>query len=213
MCLTGVAIVLGRHSHTVRLAHIDNVPRPVLSARRFTMAAKECPLLERSAVPTHPTSSSKQTLKMGIDEIWCEASAKASEGEKAAAMPFVRALKLQHELIAQIEEEELQKLMNECRPFQKTILAELNHAAQSGPWLLALPSEPSYRLKDDEYRMAVRKRLGLLPEHSLVDESCLACHGRNTELPQLKCDPHHAKACVPQTATRLLSVTMELLAW
>jgi hypothetical protein len=154
-----------------------------------------------AAVPTHPTSSSKQTLKMGTDEIWCEASAKASEGEKAAAMPFVRALKLQHDLTAQIEERELQKLMNECRPFQRTILAELNHAPQSGAWLLALPSEPSYRLKDDEYRMAVRKRLGMLPDRSLVEECCLACHGRNTELPQLKCDPHHAEACVAQTAT------------
>ena len=39
----------------------------------------------------------------------------------------------------------------------------------------------------------------MLPHTSLRDDSCLACHGRNLHLPQLRADPHHAEACVQQT--------------
>ncbi len=82
---------------------------------------------------------------------------------------------------------------------QATILHELAHAGQSGAWLLTLPTQHGYRLRDEQYRLATRKRLGMLPDSSLVEDSCLACHGRNTELPELKRDPHHAEACVRHT--------------
>ena len=39
----------------------------------------------------------------------------------------------------------------------------------------------------------------MLPHTSLRDDSCLACHGRNLHLPQLRTGPHHAEACVQQT--------------
>ncbi len=53
---------------------------------------------------------------------------------------------------------------------------------------------------NDQYLLAVRKRLGLLPDAALLHELCTACHGRNVELPQLRCDPHHSEACLQQTA-------------
>jgi hypothetical protein len=41
----------------------------------------------------------------------------------------------------------------------------------------------------------------MLPDNSLTEAACLACHGRNRDLPQLKQDPHHAEACLQQTGT------------
>jgi len=64
---------------------------------------------------------------------------------------------------------------------------------------LTLPSQRDYRLRDDQYLLAVRKRLGLLPDSSLLHDSCLACHGRNLQLPEFKLDPHHSEACVRHT--------------
>jgi hypothetical protein len=91
-------------------------------------------------------------------------------------------------------------MLAECKPFQRTIIGELDHAAQSAAWLLTLPTQPAYRLKDDAYRLATRKRLGMLPDSSLQTDSCVACHGRNLELPQLRRDPHHAEACTQHTS-------------
>ena len=133
--------------------------------------------------------------------MWFAASIKASSGIEAAAQPFIVAQKLQRELTESIEKGIKDRLMAECRRVQRTIIGELSHAPQSGAWLLALPSQPAYRLRDEEYRMAVRKRLGMLPDAVLVDDRCLACHPRNLELPQLKVDPHHAEACLQQTGT------------
>ena len=82
--------------------------------------------------------------------------------------PFALATKLQHDMTAELEEQELAPLLADCQPFQRTIMAELIHAAASGAWLLALPTQSSYRLRNDEYELAVRKRLGMLPHNSLL---------------------------------------------
>jgi Tfp pilus assembly protein PilN len=60
---------------------------------------------------------------------------------------------------------------------QATILRELEHTSQSGAWLLTLPSQHAYRLRDEQYLLATR----------------------NLELPQFQRDPHHAEACTRQT--------------
>jgi hypothetical protein len=103
---------------------------------------------------------------------------------------------------------------------QTTIMRELAHAPQSGAWLITLPSQRAYRLLNDQYLLAVRKRLGMLPDSSLLVDSCLACHGRNLELPQFKLDPHHSEACVHHTGADvtdrhngLVRVLGELARW
>jgi hypothetical protein len=43
----------------------------------------------------------------------------------------------------------------------------------------------------NQYLLAVRKRLRVLPDSSLLIDSCFACHGRDLTLPEFKLDPHH----------------------
>jgi hypothetical protein len=157
--------------------------------------------MEEEISKTTDSSSLNSSLQRELDEIWCAATEKAKAGDAAAAVPFVIAEKLQRDLTEKAEAKRLKELIADCKPFQQTILRELSANPQSGAWLLALPSNPSYRLRDDDYRMAVRKRLGMLPDNSLTEAACLACHGRNKNLPQLKQDPHHAEACLQQTGT------------
>ncbi len=98
------------------------------------------------------------------------ASSKAAQGAAAAPQPFVLAEKLQKHLTADVEEQLQKKLMTSCNPVQATIMRELSHAPQSGAWLLTLPSQRAYRLHNDQYLLAVRKRLGMLPDSSLLAE-------------------------------------------
>jgi hypothetical protein len=111
----------------------------------------------------------------------------------------VLAWKLQKLLTADREDQLQKQLMASCSPVQATILRELSHAPQSGAWLLTLPTQRAYRLLNEQYLLAVRKRLGMLPDSSLLHDSCLACHGRNRELPEFKLDPHHSEACTRHT--------------
>ena len=145
------------------------------------------------------TSSSSDILRKDTDDVWLAASNKAAQGEAAAAQPFVLAYKLQKLITAESEKQLQEKLLLSCHPVQATILRELSHAPQSGAWLLTLPTERAYRLRNDQYLLAVRKRLGMLPDLSLFHDSCLACHGRNLALPEFKLDPSHFEACVRHT--------------
>jgi hypothetical protein len=113
-----------------------------------------------TAVPT--TSSTHIVLQKDTDDLWRAASEEAKQAP-THTHPFTLATKLQHELTVEMEKEELTRLMEDSQPFQHTILAELSHASGSGAWMLALPTQPAYRLNNEEYHLAVRKRLGILP--------------------------------------------------
>jgi hypothetical protein len=39
----------------------------------------------------------------------------------------------------------------------------------------------------------------MMPDSSLLNDSCVACHGGNLELPEFKLDPHHSEACTLHT--------------
>jgi hypothetical protein len=56
--------------------------------------------------------------------------------------------------------------------------------------LNALRSRTSHNARaaveeDKQYADGCAERLGMLPDSSLLSDSCLACHGRNLELPLL----------------------------
>ena len=53
-------------------------------------------------------------------------------------------------------------------------------------------------MRDDDYRLAVRHRLGQLPYDSLRDEQCITCARRNRDTPALLDDPDHAHSCTLQ---------------
>ncbi len=171
-------------------------PPPLISAPRPVFSPRS---VARPAGTAAPTSSSSDILQKDTDDVWLAASSKAAQGVAAAAQPFVLAHKLQKHLTADVEEQVQEKLIASCHPMQATIMRELAHAPQSGAWLITLPSQSAYRLHNDQYLLAVRKRLGMLPDISLRNDSCVACHGRNLELPEFKLDPHHFEACIRHT--------------
>lgn len=82
-------------------------------------------------------------------------------------------------------------------PYQQAIVRSLSAAPQSGAFLSVLPTERAYRLTDEQMRLAVRKRLGMLPAASLATDSCLSCHARNTvNEPRFLDVPDHFHACI-----------------
>ena len=105
-----------------------------------------------------------------IPDVWLAVSNKAAQGEAVAAHPFVLAHKLQKSPTADAEQQLQEQLIATCNSVQATIMRELAHVPQSGAWLLTLPSQRAYRLHNDQYLLAVRKRLGMLPDSSLLDD-------------------------------------------
>jgi hypothetical protein len=50
-------------------------------------------------------------------------------------------------------------------------------------------------MRDEDYRLAIRHRLGQLPYDDLRGELCVGCARRNTETPSLLDDPDHSHSC------------------
>jgi len=54
-------------------------------------------------------------------------------------------------------------------------------------------------MRDEQFRLAVRHRLGMLPYDDLREEYCLACHRCDSSIPLFLTDPDHLHACTKQT--------------
>jgi len=107
------------------------------------------------------------------------------------------AVKLQHDLTSSIEAAAWLRLFNSCGRYQQAILTSLSLNSSTSAWLSMPPltSEPSYRMNDEQYRLAIRHRLGQLPFDDLRGELCVGCARRNTETPSLLDDPDHSHSC------------------
>ena len=92
------------------------------------------------------------------------------------------------------------RLFNSCGRYQQATLTSLSLNPATSAWLSCPPltSEPGYRIHDEEYRLAVRHRLGQLPFDDLRDELCVACARQNVETPSLLDDPDHSHSCTLQ---------------
>jgi hypothetical protein len=125
------------------------------------------------------------------------------------AIRFMPAMQLQKEITAAPETHMHQRMIDgdddddsshRLSAYQQAIVRSLSAAPQSGAFLSVLPTERAYRLTDEQMRLAVRKRLGMLPAHSLAVDSCLSCHARNTVTePRFIDDPDHFHACIGKT--------------
>lgn len=109
-------------------------------------------------------------------------------------------MQLQSDLTRSLEATAWFQLFNRCGRYQQTILTALTLNPTTSAWLSTPPltSEPSYRLRDEEYALAVRHRLGMLPYDDLRDELCVSCARRNNDTPALLTDPDHAHSCTLQ---------------
>jgi hypothetical protein len=134
--------------------------------------------------------SPPKALTQSIDDSWQHA---ATDAPTSIA-------KLQHSITRSLEGAVWLRLFDQCGRYQQAILSSLSLNPGCSTWLSASPvtSEPGCRLRADEYRLAVRHRLGLLPYDDMRDEACVTCAKRNTNTPTLLTDPDHAMSCILQ---------------
>lgn len=149
----------------------------------------------RSLLSTRFPSPST-ALMQSIDDSWRQ----AVRDSRASDMRATAAAHLQHDLTRSIEATLWMRLFNSCGRYQQATLTALTLNPATSTWLSTAPltSEPGYRMRDDEYRLAIRHRLGQLPYDSIRDQLCAACARRNTDAPSLLVDPDHAHSCVMQ---------------
>jgi len=171
--------------------HADHAtPRPASAAAAPAVAA---PTKDSSPLPA---------LHKGTDETWQAASRCARESQQGL---FVLANKLQQRLTEGLELTLFEQCFASCGPYQQAILTSLRDTADCSAWLTVLPTEPAYRMRNEQFQLAVRHRLGLLPYDDLRDEVCLGCRARNAHIPTFLADPDHLHACVHETGA---SVTL-----
>ena len=96
-------------------------------------------------------------LTQSIDDTWQRA---ARSAHSAGAHPF-SALKLQSDLTRSLEATAWLRLFNGCGRYQQAALTSLSMNPSTSAWLSMPPlsSEPGYRLRDEDYRLAIRHRL------------------------------------------------------
>ena len=131
-------------------------------------------------------------LHKGTDDTWQAASRCARDVQH---LPFVLASKLQLALSEGIEHTLYEQCFASCGAHQQAILRSLSEHSDCSAWLTVLPTEPAYRMQDEQFRLAVRHRLGMLPYDDLREEYCLACRRRDSSIPLFLTDPDHLHAC------------------
>ncbi|MDR3401982.1 MAG: reverse transcriptase domain-containing protein [Chthoniobacter sp.] len=177
-------------------ATTDNLPatsRPSASI----VAAAPAP----SRFPSPPLA-----LTQSIDATWqnaarCNANTSHSNSSSRDGVPaFNGAKKLQYSLTRSLEASAWLHLFNSCGRYQQAILTSLTLNPSTSAWLTMPPltSEPGYCIRDEDYRLAVRHRLGQLPFDDIRHEFCVGCARRNAETPSLLEDPDHAHSCAMQ---------------
>jgi len=124
-------------------------------------------------------------------------TAAQQSGVESLANKFMPAMLLQKDITAALEQQLHERMLTELGSYQQAIVSSLSAAPQSGAFLTVLPTERAYRLSDEQMRLAIRHRLGMLPALSLRADSCLSCHARNTvHQPEFVADPGHFEACI-----------------
>ena len=157
---------------------------PVLAAPT-TNPRRTALLATRFPSPSH-------ALTQSIDETWQRAVRSVRSDEH----PF-SAVKLQRAITGNLEASVWLRLFNSCGRYQQAILTSLSLNQSTSAWLSMPPltSEPGYRMQDEQYRLAIRHRLGQLPFDDLREEYCVGCANCNTEMPSLLADPDHVHSC------------------
>lgn len=180
---------------------VTRAPIPITPA-----AAAAAPIVQPAAAvllapfPDFQPSSPIAALQKSTEEIWQSASSSATV---VVGQHFVLASKLQQALTAGIESTLYTQCYNSCQLYQQTILTSLSENPNCSAFLTVLPTRPEYRMTDDQFLLACRHRLGMLPFDDLIDEVCVKCHGRNDALPSFRADPDHLHACLAQTGSSI----------
>jgi len=161
-------------------------------------AAKSAP--RQAAFLSTRFPSPSPALTQSIDETWQRAVRSVRSSDNSFS-----AVKLQRDITGCLEASAWVQLFNSCGRYQQAILTSLSLNPSTSAWLSMPPlsSEPGYRMRDEEYRLAIRHRLGQLPFDDLRSEYCVGCANCNNEMPSLLVDPDHAHSCCLQKGVSL----------
>jgi hypothetical protein len=158
------------------------------------------PASTHSAIPALPaqrdSSPPLPALNKGTDDTWRAASRCARNVQQ---QHFSLAAKLQLELTEGIEHTLYQQCYDSCGEYQQAVQRGLSENDDCSAWLTVLPTLPAYRLRDEQFRLAARHRLGMLPYDDLRDDHCLTCRRRSNAIPHFLADPDHLHACIRLT--------------
>jgi len=172
----------------------------------LTTAAPACapvPAATQQRKPTSPVLRTSSTflatrfpspslaLTQSLDDSW----------QQAVRDPNTfSAQHLQRALTCSLEATAWMRLFNSCGRYQQAILTSLSLNPSTSAWLSAPPlsTHPAYGMRDEEYTLAVRHRLGMLPYDDLRSELCVSCGRRNLDAPELLVDPDHMHSCTLQ---------------
>jgi hypothetical protein len=168
---------------------------------------------KHSLIQLPSTSSPSITLlTKSIDEIWLNAvnhikvtvnrNSKESNTSKTASI-IASASKVQMNLTQVIERSIYKKLFDSCNATQRTIMTACSENIGTGSFLTVIPTqfETTYRMKNEQFCLAIRHRLGMLPYDELLHEECLVCLRRNIHRPSFQADPDHLHSCITQTGS------------
>ena len=145
--------------------------------------------------------SPSSTLIQSVDDSWQQAmKASTSTNDRSESASTFSVFKLQHNITASLEATRWMRLFHSCGRYQQAILTSLSLNSSTSTWLTTPPlsGQPGYVMKCDEFLLAVRHRLGILPFDSLRNELCINCASRNNDTPELLVDPDHVHSCVIQ---------------
>jgi hypothetical protein len=131
-------------------------------------------------------------LTQSLDDSWQQAVQRSAHTHSAQHV--------QRALTRSLEATAWMHLFNSSGRYQQAILTSLTLNPSTSAWLSTPPLRelPAYRMRDEEYMLAVRHRLGMLPYDDLRDELCVSCGKRNLDTPALLVDPDHMHSCTLQ---------------
>ena len=124
-----------------------------------------------------------------VQQLWEQAQQHVADAGDKPPKPFLQAEKLQHAAVSSLEESMFQQLHAASSDRRKALLISLT-APHSSAYLSILPTQPTYRMADEAMRLAIRKRLGLLPFDQLRDQKC-TCPAQTA----FASDPDHFHSC------------------
>ena len=168
----------------------------------------------RTSLELPSLSSPSTTLVKSIDETWSSAANHINSNHslnhnhnnnvQVKSSPIIAlANKLQANITHLIENSIHNELFESCNASQRTIITACSEHVGAGSFLTVIPTqfETTYRMKNEQFCLAIRHRLGMLPYDELAGEECLQCLHRNIHRPSFRADPDHLHSCTLQAGS------------
>ena len=137
-------------------------------------------------------------LRAPLSTLWQQAFTASSNPRETNQ--FLQYVRLQSHMTRRIELQLYRSLLPTLTPYQQVILTATTMTNGVGnAWLTVLPTEPSYCMTNDSFRLALRHRLGIVPYNCLYGQQCRTMNCTSTsatgEPMSFDFDPDHFHSC------------------